>query len=401
MTAILEGIRVVDMTQYLAGPTVTRLMAEMGADIIKIEQGPHGDPTRTIAVIVDGRSGYYVTQNRGKKSLCLDFDTPEGRAILDDLISRADVLVENYGPGVLEKRGLGYADLKDKHPKLIMASISGFGRTGLYSHKTAFDLIAQAFGGIVHVTGPEEGPPMPVGTSIADVMTGVHAAAAIGFALFHRERTGEGQHLDIAMVDSMTHAHEMAIQGPPLTGGRWKPRRGGEKSSMNAPQGIFASPGGYVALHVMQSQWAGFCRAIGRPDLIDDEKFASIATRHKNRHVLNALIEAWMTRFPDRDEMLAVLEAERVPCAPVLAPWEMADHPYFIDRKSVRTVPDPFLGQINVPMSPLRFSAQPEDFELVAPTLGQHNESILAELGYDAVAVAALASRGVLFSKDR
>ena len=236
---ILDGVRVVDMTQYLAGPTVTRLLAEAGADVVKIEQPPYGDPTRTLAVMNDGRSGYFVQQNHGKRSLCMDFDDPRGREVLDALIARADVFVENYGPGVMERRGLDFARLHVRHPRLIVATISGFGRDSAFSDKVAFDLIAQAYSGLLAMTGPVEGPPMPVGTSIADVMSGVHTVAGIGLALYHRERTGRGQHVDISMVDSLFHAHEITVQGPPLTGMRWKPKRGGEKSALNSPPGVY------------------------------------------------------------------------------------------------------------------------------------------------------------------
>ncbi len=234
---ILHGIRVVDMTQYLSGPTVTRLLAEHGADVVKVEQAPHGDPTRNYAIAKDGRSGYYVQQNRGKRSICLDFDDPRGREVLDRLIAGADVLVENYGPGVLEKRGL---DLEDRHreaPAPDLPSVSGFGRESALSHKTAFDLIAQAYSGLLYLTVEPDGSPIPTASSYADVMSGVHAVAGIGLALFPRERTGEGQHVDISMVDSLFHAHELAVQGPSLTNGRWRAQRNGPRSRLNSPQG--------------------------------------------------------------------------------------------------------------------------------------------------------------------
>ena len=395
---ILQGVRVVDMTQYLSGPTVTRLMAEQGADIVKIEQAPHGDPTRTLAMQRDGRSGYFVQQNRGKRSLCLDFDTVEGRRILDELIARADVLVQNYGPGVLEKRGLDWATLSPLHPRLIMASISGFGKQGPYSHKTAFDLIAQAYSGLLHLTGPADGPPMPVGTSYADVSAGVHALAGIGLALFHRERTGEGQHIDIAMVDALFHSHELAVQGPSMSNGRWTAKRSGHRSALTCPAGVYKGPEGWIVLQVMQAQWAGFCRAMARPDLATDERFAGLAGRHRNRDELNATIDEWLATLPSDANALARLEAERVPCAPVLAPHEAAGHPYFRARGMVRTVSDPIIGTLEIPGNPLRMSAQPEEPDLVAPLLGEHNEAVLRELGYDEDRIAALTADGTLRS---
>ncbi len=401
MQPVLAGVRVVDMTQYLAGPTVTRLMAELGADIVKIEQAPHGDPTRTLAVVKNGRSGYFVQQNRGKKSVCIDFDHPEGRAALDALIDRADVLVENYGPGVLERRGLDYDSLKATHPRLVMASISGFGRKGPSSHKTAFDLIAQAQSGLMHLTGPADGPPMFVGTSIADVSAGVHALTGIGLALFQRERTGRGQHVDIAMIDALFHAHEIAVQGPVLTDMKFRPKRNGSRSRLSAPMGVFQGPQGYIVLQVMQGQWAGMCRAMGRPDLIDDERFDNVAVRQRNRDELNAIIDGWTVTFATDAELLAVLEAERVPCAPVIEPIDAIGNEYFETRRMVRTVPDPVLGTITIPGNPLRFSEQPGDLDLIAPLLGQHNVEVLTEVGFSAERIAAMTDAGVLRSGDR
>ncbi|MGE3773259.1 MAG: CaiB/BaiF CoA transferase family protein, partial [Gammaproteobacteria bacterium] len=193
---ILDGIRVLDFTQYLAGPTVTRLMAEMGAEIIKIETAPGGDPSRLLPAIRDGRSGYFVQQNRGKQSLCLDLRRPEAQEIVRALVGKVDVVVENFGPGVMEKRGLAYKDLAPLNPRLVMASISAYGRESPLSHKTGYDWVAQAFAGIMHMTGPADGPPMPAGGGIADVSSGVHAFSASGYALFHRERTGQGQRRD-------------------------------------------------------------------------------------------------------------------------------------------------------------------------------------------------------------
>jgi CoA:oxalate CoA-transferase len=217
---ILDGVKVLDFTQYLAGPTVTRLMAELGADIVKVEQAPGGDPTRTMPFYGNGRSAYFVQQNRGKKSLCLDTSRPEAADVLRDLARHVDVVVENYGPGVLEKRGLDYESLRQVNPKLIMASISAFGRRhSPLSHKVGYDTIAQAFSGFMHMTGEREGPPQFVWVGFADVSAGVHALTGLALALYHRERTGRGQWVDISMIDCLFHSHELNVQAP--RGGSW------------------------------------------------------------------------------------------------------------------------------------------------------------------------------------
>ena len=204
-----------DFTQYLAGPTVTRLMAELGADIVKVEQAPGGDPSRYLPFQGEGRSHYFVQQNRGKRSLCLDFDRPEALDVLRDLVAAADVVVENYGPGVLEKRGLDYASLRAINPRLVMASISAFGRRNSpLAHKVGYDTIAQAFSGFMHMTGERDRPPQFVGVGFADVSAGVHALTGLALALFHRERTGRGQWVDISMIDCLFHSHEMNVQLP-------------------------------------------------------------------------------------------------------------------------------------------------------------------------------------------
>ena len=398
---ILEGIRVIDMTQYLAGPTVTRMMAEMGADIIKIEQAPGGDPSRQYAIVNDaGRSGYFVQQNRGKKSLCLDFDHPKGKDILLRLLSSADVFVENYGPGVMERRGLHWDSMKELNPRLIMASISGFGRDSSMSDRPAFDMIAQAFSGSMHMTGDPEGPPMPVGQSIADVMTGVHAVTAIGYSLFHRERTGQGQFVDIAMVDSLFHSQELAVQGPSLTGMKWKPKRSGHRSRINSPLGAFKGPEGWIVIQCMDAQWPRFTEAIGQPELLTDPRFSNLIGRTKNREELNSIIEKWMEGFETDQAILDILAAARVPSGPVLAPYDAIGHPYFESRGAIREINDPLLGALHIPGDPLHFSDFPDPLDLVAPTLGQHNENILGSLGFTTEEINQLGESDVIMSAE-
>jgi CoA:oxalate CoA-transferase len=399
---ILEGVRVVDMTQYLAGPTVTRMMAEMGAEIIKIEQPPGGDPSRNYAILHrdNGRSGYFVQQNRGKRSLCLDFDDPKGQQIIGELIEGADVFVENYGPGVLARRGFDWEQLSERNPLLIMASISGFGRDNAWSDRPAFDITAQAVSGMMYMTGAEDGPPMATGSSVADVMSGVHATAAIGFALYSRERTGRGQFIDIAMVDCLFHAHELAVQGPSLTGLRWKPTRHGHRSKVNTPLGSYKGPEGWIAIQAMDAQFPRLAEVMGRPELADDRRYATLNARAANRDALNDMIDEWMASHDTDQEVLDLLDSARVAAAPVLAPFDAIGHPYFESRGAIRKVPDPLLGEVHIPGDPLRFSDYPEPLDLVAPTLGQHNHEILTELGYDAERIADLEQTGALRQRD-
>jgi len=397
---MLDGVKVLDFTQYLAGPTVTRLMAELGADIVKIEQAPGGDPSRALPVLREGRSGYFVQQNRGKRSVCLDFSKPESLDVIRDLARGADVVVENYGPGVLEKRGLDYESLRELNPRLVMASISAFGRRNSpYAHKVGFDTIAQAFSGFMHMTGAPDGPPQMVGVGFADVSAGVHALTGLGLALYHRERTGRGQWVDISMIDCLFHAHELAVQLVSLTNGRAQPKRLGHHQGF--PMGSFKGPEGWIVILALDRQWPAFCRAIGRPDLAEDERFADTRGRGRHREELIEITEAWMATFDRDEEILAVLEANRVPAAPVLAPADAIGHPYYEEREMVRTVPDPILGEITIPGFPFKFSDWDDLPDLLAPRLGEHNaEALGAWAGYDPDRIASMTAAGVLCSGD-
>jgi crotonobetainyl-CoA:carnitine CoA-transferase CaiB-like acyl-CoA transferase len=397
--SMLDGIRVLDFTQYLAGPTVTRLMAEMGADVVKIEQAPGGDPSRLLPLRIGERSLYYIQQNRGKKSVCIDFAKPEATELLAELAAGADVVVENYGPGVLEKRGLDYASLAPRNPRLVMASISAFGKTGPFAHKVGFDLIAQAFSGLMSMTGDPNGPPSWVGLAIADVSTGVHAFGAIGYALFHRERTGQGQHIDVSMVDALYHCHEGNVQACANSGGAFEPTRHGAQHGMVGPMGVYRAAQGWIALLVLDRQWESFCRAIGQPELAVDPRFATGALRGQNKAELTALIERWLAKLPSDDAALAIFEQHRVAAAPVLTVKDTITHPYFTAREMVRRVPDSVLGEVTIPGFPFKFGALPELPDLRAPVLGEHNAQVLRErLGLDAARIDALTASGVLVS---
>ncbi len=399
---MLADVKVLDFTQYLAGPTITRFMAEMGAQIIKVEQAPMGDPSRLLPAIKDGRSGYFVQQNRGKQSLCLDFAKPEAIELLRDLASKVDVVTENYGPGVMEKRGLDYASLKKINPRIIMASISAFGKTGPLKHRVGYDFIAQAFSGLMHMTGSPDGPPMFVGLGIADQGSGVHAFSALGYALYYREKTGVGQHIDISMVDSLFHMHEVNVQAYGLTDGAFVPNRMGSHHQLVCPCGAFKGPQGYIVVLVLDRQWPAMARAMGRPDLIDDPRFGNAADRGKNQKELIAIIEAWMQSHATDEEVLKIFEDHRVPSAPVMSVVGALDHPYFKGRDMIRSVSDPILGKLTIPGFPLKFSEFPELPEIEAPLLGEHSAEILSQyLGLSPKRVEQLQAAGVLYSERK
>jgi len=399
---MLSGCRVLDFTQYLAGPTVTRLMAEMGADIIKVEIAPMGDPARLLPTIKAGRSGYFVQQNRGKKSLCLDFQKPEALDILRALAAKVDVVVENYGPGVLQKRGLDYESLKEINPRLIMASLSAFGRKSPLAHKTGYDMIAQAFSGLMHMTGEPDGAPTFVGIGIADVGTGVHTFAALGYALYNREKTGVGQHIDIAMIDALYHMHDFGLQSYSLSGGEFIPKRMGKYHNQICPCGIYKAPQGWIFLLVLDRQWASMVNAMGKPELLHDPRFATATARVTNRDLLNSIVQEWFLSCASDEAALAVLEQHRLACAPVLSVVDTLTHPYFQARNMVRTVSDPILGEVTIPGFPLKFSAYPELPDLQAPLLGQHGVQVLQEyLNYADTEIARLQQSGTLYREDR
>jgi crotonobetainyl-CoA:carnitine CoA-transferase CaiB-like acyl-CoA transferase len=399
---MLSGLKVLDFTQYLAGPTVTRLMAEMGAEIIKVEQAPMGDPARLLPIVKNGRSAYFVQQNRGKKSLCLDFSKPRAIELLRSLVAKADVVVENYGPGVLEKRGLDYASLREINPRIVMASISAFGRSGPLSHKVGYDFIAQSFSGVMHMTGYPDRPPVFVGMAIADVGSGVHAFAAIGYALYHRERTGVGQHIDVSMVDALYHMHELNVQAYTTTEGQHVPQRMGAHHALVTPCGVFKGPQGYIVILVLDRQWPAMAKAMGRAELATDARFATGPDRAKNQKELIAIIEDWMASQPSDEAVLNILEGARIAASPVMTVADSVKHPHFVERKMIRTVGDPILGEVTIPGFPFKFSAFPELPEIQAPLLGQHGGEVLREhLGLGDDEVADLSATGVLFAANK
>ncbi|HEY2106160.1 MAG TPA: CoA transferase [Candidatus Binataceae bacterium] len=393
---VLSHFKVLDLTEYLSGPTLTRIMAEMGAEVIKIEP-PGGDKTRQTPWVADGRSAYNVQQNRGKKSLCLDLKTPDGLAIVKELLSKVDVLAENFSPGVMTRLGLGYKTVKSINPAIVMCSISSFGQTGPLAPKVGFDFIAASYAGVISMMGFPDGPPVMPGLSLGDSLAAITGVGAVLAALLYREKTGKGQHLDISLLDSYFQCFDLAVQMISASGGGWKPARYGTRTEHMPPIGLFKSDRHYICIMAQNnSLWTRLCAAMGRPALASDPRFESTPKRTENRAEVYTIVGQWIASTPE-DEALRLLEQHRVPAAPVLSVQETMDHPHMRQRGTVRKVSDRILGDFQIPGSAYRFSEFPEDLELDAPLLGEHNSEVLSQyLGYSAERVAELEAHGVL-----
>jgi crotonobetainyl-CoA:carnitine CoA-transferase CaiB-like acyl-CoA transferase len=394
---VLDGIKVLDFTQYLAGPTTTRLMAEMGAEIIKIEWAPHGDPVRGVGYLKNKRSAYYIQQNRGKQSLCLDFNKPESREIIKELVTHVDVIMENFSPGAIARLGLGWETVQKINPEVIMCSLSAFGQTGPLAKLSGFDYIAQAYSGVTSMIGEKDGPACLPMLGLGDVNTGVHALAAINAALFHRGRGFGGQWLDISLLDSYFHCHEVNVQMYSASDGNIEPTRSGQHHFAVAPLGLFNGKTSQIVIIAMGAQWTNLCKAMGQPELASDPRFKDLTVRVKNRFELIDIIETWLASMPSDEESVKLLEEYRVPVAPMLSVPEAMNHPHLIERKTVRTITDRSFGEVEIPGVPLKFSQFPELLDLQAPFLGEHNEQILGDLlGYSADKISGLRKNGVL-----
>ncbi len=393
---LLDGVRVLDLTQYLAGPTCTRMLVELGAEVWKVEFPPAGDPTRAVPPTVGDVSSAFIQHNRGKRSLCLDLRDDRAPEVIRRLVPHVDVVVENFTPGVLSKRGLGYEDLSAINARLIMASVSGFGQDNSYSHRNCFDFIAQAMAGVMHMTGEPDGPPYFAGIGAGDVTAGVHAFAGIGYALYQRDRTGVGTHIDVSMVDALFHMQEHAVRAASMSNGDYVPSRQGRHYPPVAPAGTFRSPQGWVVIIALDNQIDGLWAAMGDPALGDDPRFATSEDRVANRDTLLDLIEAWMSTFDNDDQILAVLEQHRVPAGPVLSPASAIDHPWFQETGAVRQVDDAHGGRFTIPGFPIRYDGAKPNADLVPATLGEHTREILTQAGLSDTEIADLATGGVI-----
>jgi CoA:oxalate CoA-transferase len=394
----VEGIRVLDFTHFVAGPTCTRILGEMGADVIKVERSAGGDRVRALGIVKDGMSTYYFQHNHSKRSLALDLRNPRATKIILAMIPKIDVVVENFAPGVIGQMGFGYEALRKINPAIIMCSVSVAGQTGPLSYKPGYDYLGASLAGVIDQIGEADRPPSVPAMAIGDVSTGVNAAMAVAFALINRFRTGEGQFIDASLLDTYFHMHELSIPVVSLRPGKWSVKRNGAMHPTGAPCGVFQAPGGYVFLVPQQHEISRLWRAMKRPDLAEDPRFKTNRDRLKHNLELKNIIEDWMATMPGRDAVIEALDAERVPCAPVYKVDETIAHPHMRQRKTVRRVSHEKLGEFDIPGMPVKFSTWPErTAELRASNVGQDNAAVLKDvLAMSDADIAKLGAEGVL-----
>ena len=374
----LHGVRVIDMTRVLAGPFCTMSLGDMGAEVIKVEEPGKGDDTRGWPPFVHGEATYFLSVNRNKKSLTLDLKAPDGQEILRRLLASADVVVENFRPGTMERLGFGYETLERANPRLIYCSISGFGESGPEAHRPGYDLIVQGESGVMDITGFPDGPPVKVGNSIGDLVAGMAAAQGITLALLSRSQTGKGQKVEIGMLDVM--ASLLTYQAGLYWNAGGRPaRRGNEHPSM-VPYEVFKAQDVYITLGVANnSLWDRTCKALDRPDLIKDPRFDTEANRVTNRKVLVPLLNEILGARP-ADEWLARLDKAGVPAGRIKSVAEVCESAHLRARGMMVSLAHPKAGSIRVMGVPVRLHDTPGGAQAAPPLLGQHTDEVLTKL---------------------
>ncbi len=394
-TGALTGLTVLDLTRVLSGPFATMTLADLGADVVKIEQPGTGDDTRQWGPPFQGdEAAYFLSVNRNKRSLAVDLKLTDGLALVRDLARRADVVVENFRPGTAARLGLGYDDLSADNPGLVYASISGYGQTGPDSHRAGYDAIAQARSGIMSVTGEADGPPVRVGVSSADLVAGMWAVIGILAALRERDRSGQGQWVDISLLDGSVSWLTYVAAGYFATGTR--PPRYGSAHPTIAPYQGFATKDGELMLAVGNDAiWRRFAPAAGLDDLVDDPRFATNPLRVSHRDELLPLVADAMASRTSA-QWVEVLDAAGVPVGPIQTVDEVVTDPQVLARGMVGEVEHPTAGTLRTIGCPVRLTATPPQVRTAPPLLGQHTDDVLAELGVDAERLTALRASGAV-----
>jgi len=405
MKGPLDGLKVFDLTRILAGPSCTQILGDLGAEVIKIERPGVGDDTRNFAppYLPDDKgeetaeSAYFAGTNRNKRSLTLNLSDPEGQAIARKLAAQCDILAENFKTGTLAKYGLGYDDLKGEMPRLIYCSITGFGHTGPYADRPAYDALIQAMGGVMSLTGEPAGEPMKVGVSIADLMSGMYASVAILAAVRHQHLTGEGQHLDISMLDA--HVAWLANQGMNYLATGQNPDRLGNQHPNIVPYQVMPSADGYFVLSVANDPtFQRFCKVAGCEQLLEDERFNSAVARVRNREAVTETLNG-ITRSHPSAWWIENLEKNKIGCGPINNLDDVFSDPQVQAREMVIEMPHPATGSKPAKLiaSPIKMSGTPVSYRRSPPLLGEHTEEILGEfLGMSVGDVAALKAKGVV-----
>lgn len=391
----LEKLVVLDLTRVLAGPYSAMMMGDFGADIIKIEQPEVGDDSRAFGPFVGKESAYYMSLNRNKRSMTLNFKEQGARDLFKEMVKKADVVLENYRPGTMEKFGLGYDVLKEINPKIIYAACSGFGETGPYSQKPAYDIIVQAMGGIMSITGQEGGEPTRPGASIGDIIAGLFTTIGVTMALYHRAMTGEGQKIDVAMLDCQVAILENAISRYLVNG--VVPGPLGNRHPSITPFEAFTASDGHVIVGAGNDRlWKKLCEMIGKEELLTDERFLTNSLRTTNQKALKPILDA-VFKNKTIDQWLAMLEEAGVPCAPINTVDRVVNDPQVKAREMLVEIEHPVAGKMHVPGVPIKMYKTPGSVDTPAPTLGQHTEEILNELlGLSKEDVDALRAKNVL-----
>lgn len=378
MSAPLEGIRVIDLTRVLAGPYATMILADLGSEVIKIEMPKVGDESRGVGPFQNGVSLYFMSINRGKKSVTLNLKSQPGKQLFLRLVKKCDLLVENFTPSTMKKLGLDYNVLKLENPRLIYASCSGFGQYGPYSVRGAYDMIIQGLGGIMSITGEPDRPPVRVGTSIGDLAAALFTVIGILAALHHRDISGEGQMVDVAMLDCQVALLENAIARYFSTGEVPKPL--GARHPSFTPFEVFETKTEPVVLAVgNESLWAKFCNFVKRPELIADPRFKTNALRTENYHQLKPILQKIMLS-KSMEEWIETMEKVGVPCGPVNTIDKVVEHPQVKARDMIVEVLHKNVGKVKMPGSPIKLSQTPNKVEKPAPELGEHTAEVLIRL---------------------
>jgi CoA:oxalate CoA-transferase len=401
MEQLLHGYKVLDFTHAIAGPTTTLLMAELGADVVKVEHPPLGDMIRLSPFVRNGRSGCFVQHNRGKKSLCIALDKPEGLETIKRLLPKFDVLIENFSPGVMKRLDLDYDSVRAINPRIIMVSISTFGQTGPLANKPGFDGIGAAYTGHVSRLGEPDRPPDYPQSAGGDVASGAYAFGAIACALLYRERTGKGQHIETSLINTYLTFHETAMAAVSASGGAIQCGRAGADCELYSPIGSYRGKNGYVMIGAsIQHHFAALATLMGRPELIKDPRFRTNDERAVNQKILREMVQEWISSLDSDEELFRLLEEHHIPCAPVQTVWEVVNDPILRESGAVKVINDPVAGQVVVPGFPLKFSEAQADEDLPVPYLGEHNAAVLRDyLGYGAEQIQALEEKGILHAK--